>query len=195
MSPKEKTEKKILDAGLKLFSCHGYIGTTTKRIAEKAGITEVTLFRHFGSKRNLFYAVLEREADVEDKIPEGGMIPTEDIPADLTKIGMFVFKNMVPRAKFMKIVMVETSRNPEVFEHISSAPFEVLGKLIEYFSQAKSKGLLRNIDPNIAAIAFFSFFFRSVIAKGFLGEDVFMEMNQDSIQKFVEIFVNGTKKR
>ena len=44
------TRDKILDASLALFSKKGFLGATTKEIAKKAGVAELTLFRHFSSK-------------------------------------------------------------------------------------------------------------------------------------------------
>lgn len=50
----------VLEAARELFSTHGYSSTSTKRIAERAGVAEALLFRHFGSKAQLF-----REAVVD----------------------------------------------------------------------------------------------------------------------------------
>jgi AcrR family transcriptional regulator len=47
----DKTEQKILDAGLKVFSKKGYDAATTRGIAEESGFTEMTLFRKFGTKK------------------------------------------------------------------------------------------------------------------------------------------------
>jgi AcrR family transcriptional regulator len=54
----DKTEQKILDAALKLFSEKGYGGATTKIIAAKAGFTEMTLYTKFKTKQNLFDQVM-----------------------------------------------------------------------------------------------------------------------------------------
>lgn len=54
----DKTEEKILDAALKLFSEKGYAGATTKIIAAKAGFTEMTLYTKFKTKQNLFDHVM-----------------------------------------------------------------------------------------------------------------------------------------
>jgi AcrR family transcriptional regulator len=48
------TRERILDAGLRTFAEKGFTGATTKEISMKAGVNEVTLFRHFGSKEALF---------------------------------------------------------------------------------------------------------------------------------------------
>lgn len=52
------TRTKILEAALDLFSEKGYHASTTRKIASKAGVNEVTLFRHFKTKIALFDAVL-----------------------------------------------------------------------------------------------------------------------------------------
>jgi AcrR family transcriptional regulator len=44
----------LLSAARELFAAKGYNGTTTREIAERAGVTDVMLFRHFGTKANLF---------------------------------------------------------------------------------------------------------------------------------------------
>jgi len=54
----DKTEKEILDAALKVFAEKGYDGAKTNLIAKESGFTEMTLFRKFGTKENLFHQVL-----------------------------------------------------------------------------------------------------------------------------------------
>ena len=53
-----ETEKKILNAALNVFAKKGRDAATTKAIAEQAGRTEMTLFRKFGTKKNLFDMVM-----------------------------------------------------------------------------------------------------------------------------------------
>lgn len=53
--------EKILDVTAAVYADAGYRGTTTRRIAAEAGVNEVTLFRHFGSKDELIKAALKRE--------------------------------------------------------------------------------------------------------------------------------------
>ena len=56
------TKEKILTAAMSLVSEKGYLGATTREIAHDAGVTELTLFRHFGSKEKLFEEVLGKNA-------------------------------------------------------------------------------------------------------------------------------------
>jgi len=61
---KAERKRQLLSQAKQLFVTLGYHGTTTKEIAEDAGITEPVLYRHFESKKALFLEVLQeiREA-------------------------------------------------------------------------------------------------------------------------------------
>ncbi len=52
-----ETREKILDAAMELFATKGYTDSTTKMIADLAGVNEITIFRHFGTKEFLFSEV------------------------------------------------------------------------------------------------------------------------------------------
>ena len=49
----------VLDTACKVFSRSSYRGATTAEIAREAGISEPILYRHFGSKRDLYVACLD----------------------------------------------------------------------------------------------------------------------------------------
>ncbi len=57
------TEQKILDAALEVFSKNGYTGARTRIIAKQSGFTEMTLFRKFKTKENLFKQVLTKNQE------------------------------------------------------------------------------------------------------------------------------------
>jgi AcrR family transcriptional regulator len=63
MSDRRKsTRTRLIDAALELFAAKGVSETTTKEVAERAQVNEVTLFRQFGSKHGLLLAVMEDSA-------------------------------------------------------------------------------------------------------------------------------------
>jgi AcrR family transcriptional regulator len=55
------TEERILTTAASLFSQFGYNGVSTREIAASAEVNEVTIYRHFPRKRDLYLAVLSRE--------------------------------------------------------------------------------------------------------------------------------------
>jgi AcrR family transcriptional regulator len=69
-----------------LFATQGYSRTTTREIAEHAGVLEALLFRHFGTKANLFeQAVLEPFAEFVDTFVDEWRrrLATGEEPTDL----------------------------------------------------------------------------------------------------------------
>ena len=55
----DERRQAVLDTACRTFSKRSYRGATTAEIAREAGITEPILYRHFGSKRELYVACLE----------------------------------------------------------------------------------------------------------------------------------------
>jgi AcrR family transcriptional regulator len=56
------TRRALLAAGRQLFATAGYDGTTVRAIAERAGVNQALLFRHFGSKEGLFAEAVTGQA-------------------------------------------------------------------------------------------------------------------------------------
>src|SRR5246127_4688445 len=55
----DERRKAIVTAAVPLFARKGFAGTTTKELAEAAGISEALLFRHFPSKKHLYGEILQ----------------------------------------------------------------------------------------------------------------------------------------
>ncbi len=68
--------KRLERAALELFTEHGYDRTTTAQIAERAGVTERTYFRHFPDKREVLFAS-------EDELRDVTVQALADVPYDL----------------------------------------------------------------------------------------------------------------
>ena len=58
--PRGEPKRLLLDAARELFARRDYRSTTTREIAEAAGVSEYLLFRNFGSKAGLFREALVR---------------------------------------------------------------------------------------------------------------------------------------
>ncbi|MEM8720339.1 MAG: TetR/AcrR family transcriptional regulator [Cyanobacteria bacterium P01_G01_bin.39] len=58
-TPRKSTKARLIEAALDLFAERGVTETTTKAVAERAQVNEVTLFRNFGNKYRLLLAVIQ----------------------------------------------------------------------------------------------------------------------------------------
>ena len=61
--PADERRRAIVQAALRVFSAGSYAGATTAEIARESGVTEPVLYRHFASKRELWFACLEAAWD------------------------------------------------------------------------------------------------------------------------------------
>ncbi len=69
--PAPDRRRQILAVAEKLFARQGFRGTTTRQIAERAGVNEAILFRHFPRKEDLYWAILDckcRSAGVRERL-------------------------------------------------------------------------------------------------------------------------------
>ena len=55
----EDTRRRILEAALEMFAAEGYDGTSTRQLAEQAGVNLPAIQYYFGSKEGLFRAVIQ----------------------------------------------------------------------------------------------------------------------------------------
>ena len=55
----EDRRSQIIEVAAELFSQNGFKGTTTKQIAESAGVSEAIIFRHFENKQELYRAIID----------------------------------------------------------------------------------------------------------------------------------------
>jgi len=63
----EARRDRIVAAAMPLFARKGFVGTTTKEIAEVAGVSEALLFKHFPSKAALYGEILDRNCRLKDE--------------------------------------------------------------------------------------------------------------------------------
>ena len=69
MQQRERSRRRLVDEGARLFAAHGYAAVGLPEIVGAAGVTKGALYHHFASKADLFRAVLERvQQDVADRV-------------------------------------------------------------------------------------------------------------------------------
>lgn len=186
------TRQKILAIAFDLFSKQGFKRTSISDIALYAGINEITIYRHFGSKDDLFAAILKDVITSRYRKHLIDLEPTEDIVADLTEIGVAISNYVIPNASIMRLIIMEFDSIPRdtiIFADI--ALIEIMNLISKYLAKAVEKGLIKKIDVKFAADAFFCFFYRSMTDHAFRGRDPLYRMNRSSIRNFVTLFVYG----
>ena len=190
-----KMERRILEATFDTMSERGYEETSIAEIAHRAGINEVTIYRHYCTKENLFSAMTESMLQERYKRLMIDFEPTEDIVSDLTKMSISLTEIMISNAKLARLIFMELENFPaQTQQFIFEAVKKITDSLSRYFTIASEKGLIGKVEAELAAVAFFSFFYRSMIDTAYRKRDPLVKINKSSIRQFVTLFVYGIMK-
>ncbi len=201
----DNTEQKILDAALRVFASEGYAGATTRRIAQEADVTEVTLFRKFQSKENLLREVIIKNRGIAiSALDSLFRIEKEaDLATGLHNLGQNIANVMKDKMRDSKDIMLifmliqEGRRRPELAEILSSTLSSIfrinMERLSEYFELQIKNGKMRNINPRSAALVFVSYFAYAYLLRGVIGDDV-LGGSEEELEKFIDIFTKGIEK-
>jgi AcrR family transcriptional regulator len=190
------THQRLIQAAAELFSTLGYARATTRKIAAEAGVSEVTLFRHFGSKKSLFAAVLEEYADTPDMRAALGSQFSGSYQQDMLTLGRHFMRVLIERREAMRMMLCEAGHFEEVSEVLGQVPRGLRDGLAAYLRRQIAAGHVRDIDPEVMAQAFFGMFFSYNIAQAIFSESMALDTSVDELaQQFVDIFVNGTARR
>lgn len=111
----------LLDSAVEMFAAHGFGGTNAKEIAEAAGVSESTVYRHFDSKSALFVeaAINPLEgflAELSDWVVEQfDLVAGQDFMHILTE---YLFEQMRARRGIM-LALLSSSQHPEMAAQIA----------------------------------------------------------------------------
>lgn len=190
------TEDRILDAALKIFASEGYAGATTRKIAQEANVSEMTLFRKFQSKENLLREVIQKNTETFFK-PDS-FFPLDgdsDLDTSLRSLGHSIAKAIRDKLgdnkqrMFSLMLLEEGRKRPEIAEALSSLTQMFLTRLSEYFEIQIKNGKMRNINPQTAALTFLSYFGYTSLLREITGDSV-LGNSDEEIENFIDIFTN-----
>ena len=195
MSPEDETRQRIIQGAAQVFAQKGYEGATTRAIAEAAGVNEITLFRHFGNKKNLFMAMISQRSPLYSVREALEKQLTGDYRQDLLTIGNQYMTTMLKQRKEILMSLCAAEQLPEMREAIAQMPAQLRQVLGEYLQRQMAHGATREMNPQMAAQAFFGMLFAFAISQGLLeGTPAAQIPPEDVVAQFVDIFVRGTIK-
>ena len=191
-SSADETRQRIMLAAAQVFAEKGYARATTRALAAAAGVNEVTLFRHFGNKQNLFAAIIDEfaapalTASIESQL-------TGDYRQDLLAMGKLVMDILLKRQGAMRMMLCEAEHFPEVRQVLAQNPRQLRLVLSAYLEGQMERGLVRELHAQAAAQAFWGMFFAYSISVGLLEEEVEPRLPiEQVVEQYVDIFVQGT---
>jgi len=184
-----------MNAALQVFGEKGFTGSTTKEIARRARVNEVTIFRLFKSKRALYAAVItERSPIIEasKKVEFEGAMTTDDMMVQNVKTVL----SLLRANKHLFMVMLgDVWRQSKAKAMIRELAIQRGIDFVTGFVDAQIRaGRLRKVDPKIAARAIMGMVQLYFLTNDLLGDGGIDEAEEDRmIRGFVSIFLDGLR--
>ena len=189
-----ETRQAILDAAAELLGERGYRATTTRAIAERAGVNEVTIFRQFGSKKGLLRALVEGWAATMAGFAVAEISAPEDTRDTLESLAaMEVRQARQFGAPAMRLAF-DARSEPDVMEVMGAGPAGNLDGLAAYLAARQAAGDLRqDLDPHAMAEAFFALTSTFIMSRLLLGERLpgLRPELDETARQMLEIYLAG----
>lgn len=135
------TKRALLDVTARLFAEHGWRGTTTRRIAEGAGVNEVTVFRLFRSKEALVDEAIREVA--HEVHPEQGLPAVPGVVrVELTEWAVGQHQRMKRYGPLIRTCLAEVGERPEFAAAVCDGSVVALADAVRYFRVARQRGLI-----------------------------------------------------
>lgn len=165
------TKERILHTSLRLFARDGYEAVSVSAIAAELGITKGALYKHYGSKRDIFDSIVERMYQIDAQRSREYSVPPEiyeekpntysNISVESIKrftVSQFIFWTEDEFASdFRRMLTLEQYRSAEMSElYRSCLTAGPVAYMEDIFREMTAEGLLKKADPRQLALEFYA---------------------------------------
>lgn len=191
----------ILQVAMSLFSKNGFAGTTTKKIAEAAGVSEATVFKYFANKNELYADILDHKA-----CNHGLENPFKEIAEELAAkddFGVFyalalnAFQHHKKDKHLMRLLLHSALEGHDLakmfFESYIVGMYDFLSA---YIRQRQEDGAFRKIEPKIVVRSFIGMMIHHSLNNTLWDKEqkLLKISDEEAAKEFTTILLNGIKK-
>src|SRR4029077_15909752 len=189
--------RQILRTASGIFARRGYRGTTTREIAERAGINEALLFRHFPSKEKLYWTLIEELCSARcrrhniSRIVEAGGTDLESFNAIARE---FLVRNArdTELTRLLWFTALEShSLSRRFFRTYVAVYYEALA---EYIRRRVREGAFRQVDPLLSARGFLGMVVYHFLVQELFGGQKYQKFDPEMVAgSLAGIWLNGMR--
>jgi AcrR family transcriptional regulator len=194
----EARKLQILRVAVSLFSQRGFVGTTTKEIAQAAGVSEAMVFRHFATKQELYSAILDHKACSGDSMNPEQMVAEalkqKDDHAVFEQLALGALNHHEADPEFQRLLLHSALEGHELsemfFEKFILRVYALLGN---YITERQRDGAMVKMDPPIIVRAFIGMIIHHSLNNNLWDPKrrLLKISNEDAAKHFATILLNG----
>ena len=188
----------ILKVAMRLFSQRGFRGTTTKEIAQAAGVSEAMVFRHFATKEELYSAILDHKACLHDELDPlqrvAEAIRRKDDRAVFEGMALEALNHHESDTEFQRLLLYSALEEHEL-AHMFWEKFvlRVYHSLRTYIRQRQRDGAFKNVEPFVMVRAFIGMIIHHSLNNNLWDRQrqLLKISNQAAARSFTDILLHG----
>lgn len=189
---KKDTKDKILAAATSLMTERGYSNVSVKDIASTAGVSEMTVFRHFETKLGILQAVLDHHSYIPYFEHLFAQELSGDLANDLQQIANTYLAFMEKNKPIFLITTQDRSMLPGLMDTISdNQTKQLLQLLAAYFQSQIEQGKMKEIDTKGQAIVFLTSLFGFFVSNALWDHHFLKDQRDTFVRNLVTNFVSG----
>lgn len=197
LSAKERSAQ-IVKVAMRIFSEKGFKGATTREIAQKAGISEAIIFKHFAKKEDLYSAIIDTQCSNR----HGQSILMKKLEGKerrevFREIAAYLIHKHRQDPTFLKLLMFSALEGHKLSDmFIRTRAIELIDYLAEHIKRLTRQGFFKKINAYLAARAFLGMILHYSVTQEIYGmKKVFKTPDNKAINAFVDIFFDGMERR
>lgn len=190
--------EQLITIAMQLFSRKGYQGTTTREIANTAGVSEALVYRHFPSKQDLYVAILAQkaqESNTSDWITELQTYADRGDDEGLFRtLATKMLKHCYQDRDFIRLMLysaLEEHEQAQLFKENQTRPLTEF--LCKYIALRQQQGLFQNCNTEAAVRGFIGMVSHHAIMHNLKFHDQLKVSDQDAINTFAQLFLSGLR--
>lgn len=194
----EERRDQIVKVATDLFAKEGFKGATTREIARRAGISEAVIFKHFSKKEDLYKAIIDSRCSDHEGGPRLlGMLKDKSGREVFTTVAVYLLEEHQKDPSFMRLLTYSALEQHSLSElFLKTRAMELLGFLEDKIRELIREGVMRDVDPAIAARAFIGMVDHYSIGQELYGfKRYFKRPLEEVASAFVDIFLEGTRRK
>jgi AcrR family transcriptional regulator len=150
--PRAVREQQMLDAAVQMFSVNGYHETSMDAIAAEAQISKPMLYLYYGSKEELFGAVLNRELGRFVETVRAGIDFTQSAK-DLLRNAVLSYLSYIDENRASWIVLYTQATSSQAFAHTVREGREKIVELVGRLLKSGTRNPEPDTDFDLMAVA------------------------------------------
>ena len=196
----EERRLQILRVAVRLFSQRGFRGTTTKEIAQAAGVSEAMVFRHFATKEELYKAILDHKAcsaEVADprRLVADALLKKDD-RAIFEILAFTALEHHDEDQEFLRLLLHSALEGHELAQMFwDRNVLDLYAFLGTYIAERQRDGVFRAVEPKIVVRAFIGMLIHHSLNNNLWdpARRLLDVTNEEAAREFTEILLRGIR--